>query len=77
MIYSAHNIKRRYIARLLSTLFIHDVTSIDIILISIVITLVIYQKYIMTLFHDGDVIYDINIYIYICTTQNNTMNNTV
>ena len=60
MIYSAKYIKRRYIARIFSALFIYDVTSIAIILICIVITLVIYQKYIMTLFHEGDVYYDIN-----------------
>ena len=71
MIYSANNIKRRYIARLFSTLFIHDVTSIDIILICIVITLVIYQKYIMTLFHDGDVIYDIMTFIICGTVSSN------
>ena len=59
MIYSAKYIKRCYIARMFSTLFIYDVTSIAIILICIVITLVIYQKYNMTLFYDGDVIYDI------------------
>ena len=63
MIYSAKYIKRRYIARIFSTLFIYDVTSIAIILICIVITLVIYQKYIMTFFHDGDAIYDILMYI--------------
>ena len=63
MIYSPKYIKRRYIVRIFSTLFYYDVTSIAIILICIVITLVIFQKYIITLFHDGDVIYDINIFI--------------
>ena len=40
-------------------LFIYNVMSYAIILICIVITLLIYQKYIMTLFHDGEFIYDI------------------
>ena len=55
--------KRRYIAGIFLTLFIYNVTSFVIILICIVITLVIYQNYIMTLFHDDDVIYDIKTFI--------------
>ena len=61
MIYSAKYIKPRYMVCILSVLFIYDIKSNVIILSCIVITLVWYQKYIMTLFHDGDVIYDINI----------------